>query len=311
MEKIPGFTLTEEGDITTEGASKKYADESYYDNQNNSDVEMIDEIINDEELPNLTEIVIGCWGDTMDSEEIQIIIDGIVESQNKGEGKFSHIKSLFFGDMTYEDCEVSWIVQGDYSKLWAAMPNLLKFGVRGSQELELGKIKHEKLREFDIICGGLGTDIIESIKDAKLPALERLTLYIGVEDYGFDGDIEDIKKLLEESDFPNLKHLGLEDSEMQDNVAEAVFNSKYISQIESLSLANGTLTDKGGQIILDKLKDYPNIKELNLHYNYLSDDMCEKLEELAEECGIKLDVDDSQEAEAYNGELWYSAMLTE
>ena len=313
MEKIPGFTLTEEGDIIAGEASKKYACEYAYDDddEDNNCEQLIKNIINDEELPNLNEIIIGLWGDAMDSEEIQIIIDGIVESQNKGEGKFSHIKSIFFGDMTYEDCEVSWIIQGDYSKLWAAMPNLEKFGVRGSQELELYDIKHEKLREFDIICGGLGSDVIESVKDAKLPALERLTLYIGIEDYGFDGDINDIKKLLDKSDFPNLKHLGLEDSEIQDEITEAVFNSKYISQIESLSLANGTLTDKGGQIILDKLKSYPNIKELNLHYNYLSEDMCEKLEELAEECGVKIDVDDSQEADEYNGELWYSAMLTE
>ncbi len=306
MGEIPGFTLTEDGAITTSGAFKKYEyDYDDYENQDNSGEEIIKEIINDEELPNLTEIVIGCWGEAMDSEEIQVIIDGIVESQKKEEGKFSHIKSIFFGDMTYEDCEVSWIVQGDYSKLWAAMPNLLKFGVRGSHELELGKIKHENLREFDIICGGLGSDVIESVKDAKLPALERLTLYIGSDEYGFDGDIDDIKKLLEESNFPNLKHLGLEDSEIQDDIAEAVFNSKYISQIESLSLANGTLTDEGGQIILDKLKDYQNIKELDLHYNYLSKDMCEKLKELAKECSIKINVSASRMV------TWCHPMLTE
>ena len=312
MEKIAGYTLDEEGDVIDGESSKRYEydyDDSAADGKNAS--VMVEEILNDGELPNLSEIIIGCWGGAWE-KDVQPLIDGIVESEVvKKQGKLSHIKSFFVGDMGMEECEVSWILQGDYSKLWAAMPNLEKFGVRGSTGLGLGKVEHENIREFDIVCGGLGEEVIASVRDAKLPALERLTLYIGIEDYGFYGSIEDIKKLLDESDFPNLKHLGLEDSEIQDDITEAVFNSKYISQVESLSLANGTLTDKGGQIILDKLKDYPNIKELDLHFNYLSSKMSKKLTKLAEECGVKINVNDSQEPEEYDGETWYYAMLTE
>ena len=36
--------------------------------------------------------------------------------------RFRHITKLFIGDMDYETCEVSWIIQGDYSRLWKAMP---------------------------------------------------------------------------------------------------------------------------------------------------------------------------------------------
>ena len=312
MERIAGYTLAEDGDVVDGALSKRYAYDygDYADDGKNAST-MVEEILNDEELPNLSEIIIGCWGGAWE-ENVQPLIDGIVESEVvKKQGKLSHIKSFFVGDMDMEDCEVSWILQGNYSKFWQAMPNLEKFGVRGSTDLTLGKIEHENIREFDIICGGLYTNVIESIRDAKLPALERLTLYIGIEDYGFMGDINDIKSLLDKSDFPNLKHLGLEDSEIQDEVAEAVFNSKYISQVESLSLANGTLTDKGGQIILDNLKNYPNIKELDLHFNYLSDGMCKKLTKLAEECGVKIDLSDLQEPEEYDGETWYYAMLTE
>lgn len=268
---------------------------------------MLEDIMGDEEFSSLEEILVGCWGEAWD-DSCQPLIDGIIENKDK----FSHIKSLYFGDMDYEDCEVSWIIQGDYSKLWGALPNLEKIIIKGSTDLELGEIVHDNLKELQIICGGLRKDLIESIQKAKLPNLESLTIYIGSDWYGFDGDISTIKTFLEESDFPKLTHLGVEDSEIQDEVAECVFGSKYMSQITSLSLANGTMTDKGGEHILAKLPDFPNIKELDLHYHYMSDDMVEKLEKLAEEKSIELDISEQEEAyDSGDGDLCYTAMLTE
>ena len=147
--------------------------------------------------------------------------------------------------------------------------------------------------------------------EASLPSLESLLLYIGVDSYGFDGDKDTIKSLLNDSDFPALKYLGLEDSEIQDDIAEIVFNCKYISQINTLDLANGSLTDKGGQLIADKIKDYPNIKKIDLHYHYMTDDIMDKLDDIADELDIDIDLDDDQEADEYDGEVYYDPMLTE
>lgn len=221
--------------------------------------------------------------------------------------KFSHIKSLFIGDMDFEECEVSWIVQGNYEKLFEAMPQLEKLTIKGSTGLSLGKVNAPNLRSFEIICGGLPQEVIQSIRDAKLPELEELRLYFGVEDYGFDGSIEDVKELLEQSDFPKLQILGLCDSEIQDEICEAVLASKYIKQIERLELSMGSLTDKGGQLLLDKLPEFPNIKELDLHYHYLSDEMMEKLENLP----IEVDIDEQNEPDEWDDEIYYYPMLTE
>ena len=267
---------------------------------------MLTDIMEDREFSSLEEIVIGCWGEAWD-ESCQPLIDGIIENKDK----FSNIKSLFFGDMDYEDCEVSWIIQGDYSKLWGALPNLEKLVIKGSTDLELGEIAHDNLKELQIICGGLGKDLIESVQKAKLPNLESLVLYIGSDCYGFDGDISTIKTFLEKSDFPKLTHLGVEDSEIQDEVAECVLDSKYMEQITSLSLANGTMTDKGGECILEKLPNFTNIKKLDLHYHYMSDKMVKKLEEFAKEQSIELDVSEQEEAYNSGDKLYYTAMLTE
>lgn len=279
-----------------------YTYEDFEDHNKNANT-MLEDIMNDTEFSSLEEIVVGSWGNAWD-DSIQPLIDGIVANKEK----FSHIKSLYMGDMDFEDCEVSWIIQANYSKLWAAMPQLEKLTIKGSTDLELGDIKHDNLQTLEIICGGLPSDIIQSIQKATLPSLQNLLLYIGVDEYGFDGNISTIKELLAQSDFSQLTQLGIMDSDIQDEIAEAVLNSKYIDQITILDLSMGCLTDKGGQLLLEQLPNHPNIKMLNLEYHFLSDEMMEKLERLE---GVDINIDDQQEADEYNGELYYYPMLTE
>ena len=281
-----------------------------YENDGKMAKDLFEEIMKDAEFADLEEIVIGPWGDPWGEGEedkekgVQAIVDGIVANKEK----FSHIKSLFLGDMDYEECEVSWIIQADYSKLWEAMPQLEKLVIKGSSELELGTIAHKNLKHLEIICGGLPTSVILSIQKASLPGLQKLLLYIGVDNYGFDGDISTIQTFLAESDFPQLTCLGLTDSEIQDEVAEAALDCKYISQITTLDLSMGTLTDKGGQMLFEKLPQYPNIKHLDLEYHFLSNDMMKQLKELPD---VEVNVSEQQKADRYDGEIYYYAMLTE
>lgn len=270
------------------------------DSEKNSE-DMIEEILASKRLPNIEELVVGCWGECYE-ESAQAIIDGIVEHKEQ----FQHIKSLYIGDMEMEECEVSWILQGDYSKLWDALPNLEKLTIKGSSGLVLGSICHEKLKELEIICGGLPKAVIQSIAKAHLPELTSLNLYLGVRDYGFDGGIKDINKLLENT-FPKLTKLGLVDSDMQDKIAEAVVKSSYMKQLTELSLSKGSLTDRGAAFLLEEVPKYPNLTVLDLEYHYMSCQMMIRLLELP----IKVNVDGQQESEEYDGEVYNYPMLTE
>ena len=286
--------------------SKKYVYEyEEYEEGDKSSKTMVDDILADPEFAELEEVVIGNWGNAWDVEDdgVQVIIDDIIENKDK----FTHIKSLFIGDMDFEECEVSWIIQGDYEKLFSAMPQLESLTIKGSTELTLGKVDTPNLQTLEIICGGLPKEVIQNIRDANLPALKSLTLYIGVEDYGFDGTIKDIEELLEKSNLPVLENLAIVDSEIQDEICKAVLDSKYMKQINRLELSMGTLTDKGGQLLLDKLPEFPNVKCLDVHYHYLSDRMIEKLEALP----IEINTDEQNEPDKWNDEIYYCPMLTE
>ncbi len=281
----------------------KFYSISYEEYDDGKGVEdLLKKILDDPDLPDLKELVIGSWGNAWE-DDCQELIDGIVKNAER----FSNIESLFFGDMGYEDCEVSWIIQGDYSKLWDALPQLKEFTVKGSMDLDLGKINHENLESLTVICGGLPVSVIESVQNAKLPKLKKLMLYIGSDGYGFDGDVDAIKELLAESDFPELTYLGITNSEIQDELIEVVLNSKYMGQISTLDLSMGTLTDKGGSLLLEKIPEWKNIKKLDLHYHFLSDEMAEKLE------GLPIEVDVSEGNGLCEDEDYYCmhAMLTE
>ena len=265
---------------------------------------MVGEILADPEFQNIDKLIIGDWGGAYE-DSCQALLDAIADNADK----FSHITSLFVGDMDYEECEISWIIQGDYSRIWEAMPQLKEITVKGSTDLKLGKIKHSNLESLTIICGGLGSDVIKEIEEAELPELKKLLVYIGSENYGFDGDADTVRSLLANSDFPELEYLGIADSEIQDELTAVVLDCKYIDSITTLDLSCGTITDKGGELLLKKLPELKNLKKLDLSYNYLSDEMKEKLTAAAP--AVEMDLSDSQEADEWDGELWYNAMVTE
>lgn len=278
-----------------------YSYEDYEDGEKGAHT-MTADILADPDFLALEELLIGDWGDAWE-KSCQPILDGIVEHADQ----FSHIRKLFLADMDYEECEVSWIIQGNYSKIWAALPNLNSLTIKGSTDLELGEICHEGLEELTIICGGLGTEVITAIQNAKLPNLKKLLLYIGVEDYGFEGNADTVKKLLEQADFPKLTYLGITDSEIQDELTKVVLESKFMGQLETLDLSLGTLTDQGGQLLLEEIPKWPNLKNLDVHYNYLSDEMAEKLNKLS----LTVDTSEQNEPDEYRGTVYMNAMLTE
>ncbi|MCI6580614.1 MAG: STM4015 family protein [Oscillospiraceae bacterium] len=283
---------------------KKYYHE-YEDYEDGKTAEtMVGEILADPEFQNIDKLIIGDWGGAYE-DSCQAVLDAIADNADK----FSHITSLFVGDMDYEECEISWIIQGDYSRIWEAMPQLKEITVKGSTDLKLGKIKHSNLESLTIICGGLGSDVIKEIEEAELPELKKLLVYIGSENYGFDGDADTVRSLLANSDFPELEYLGIADSEIQDELTAVVLDCKYIDSITTLDLSCGTITDKGGELLLKKLPELKNLKKLGLSYNYLSDEMKEKLTAAAP--AVEMDLSDSQEADEWDGELWYNAMVTE
>jgi hypothetical protein len=246
----------------------------------------------------LESLIIGDWGQAYENSP-QEFKDTLIELAPS----FPALKQLFIGDMESEECEVSWIIQTNLAPILQAFPNLTSFVIKGSSGLELEPLRHSKLEELIIICGGLPKNVLFDIATAELPELRKLELYLGVVDYGFDGSLEDVQPLLEKGRFPKLEYLGLKNSEIQDEIAKAAAEAPILEQLQVLDFSEGTLSDEGAEALLasDKIKQ---LKHLNLSYHYMTDEMMLRWNQ----SGMSVDVSDQQESDE---EDWRFPMLTE
>jgi hypothetical protein len=202
----------------------------------------------------------------------------VVQLLASAQAKLPNLRGIFLGDIISEENEISWIVQSDVSPLLAAYPHLEHLRLRGTSELSLGgRLQHEKLKSLTLETGGMPPQVFKEVLASQLPALESLELWLGTPGYGGDVSVQEVAPLLSGQLFPALKHLGLRDSEIVDELAAALAAAPILRRLESLDLSLGTLSDKGGQALLNN-PALKNLKRLDLHYHYLSKDMMKALQ---------------------------------
>ena len=117
---------------------------------------------------------------------------------------------------------------------------------------------------------------------------------MGVDNYGFDGSIQDIIPFTKKENFPNLKYLGLKNSDIEDEICEAVLAGDILPQLEILDLSYGTLGNKGVNMLLANIDKISHLKELNIHYNYAAEDILKQLQGELEKAGVKSHCDQGE-----------------
>ena len=217
-------------------------------------------------------IIIGAYAGDDSSATSQSIVELLVSLR----AKFPQLKGLFLGDIICEENEVSWIRQSDVSSLFAAYPNLKHFRVRGTDNLSLGKVRHENLLSLVVETGGMPRTLVEEITQCEFPKLEHLELWLGTDGYGWDGSLTDILPFLDSAKYPNLKYLGLRNSDIEDEIAAAVVRSSILPQLEVLDLSLGVLSDEGAKALLLS-DDLGHLEKLDLRHHYISPELQEQL----------------------------------
>jgi uncharacterized protein (TIGR02996 family) len=158
--------------------------------------------------------------------------------------------------------------------------------VRGLRELtiemgslDLGTIDLPALRSLEIVTGGLTSANLESIGSASWPHLEKLSLCIGEtdNDYGCNVQLEDIEKLLARDCFGRVRHLGLANASLADEIAGLLPQTKILAQLETLDLSRGTFGDVGARAILDNAAAFRHLKEIDLTHNYVGAELAAEL----------------------------------
>jgi hypothetical protein len=250
-------------------------------------------LLADPKVGELEALVVGAWGEVAGGDSSAPVVEALAAARDKLRG----LRHLFFGDITMEESEISWINQSDVSPLLEAYPQLEHLTIRGGQSFSLGSPRHAGLRELVIQAGGLPAQVLREIAAGDLPDLEHLELWLGEEDYGGDATIDDVTPLLKGDRFPRLKFLGLKNSEIQDEIAAAVARSPVLARLEVLDLSMGTLGDDGARALLAS-PAAQDLEKLDIHHHFVSEELVEALERL----GIEVNADDPQTPHEFRGE---------
>ncbi|MEU1184420.1 STM4015 family protein [Streptomyces sp. NPDC005820] len=210
--------------------------------------------------------------------------------------RLTGLEALYLADLNFEESELSWIVQGDVSPFLEAYPRLRELAVRGSNGgygdepgVRFGPLRHEHLRVLRFENGGLPAEVLHGLAASELPALEHLDLWLGAEDYGRTATLQDLAPVLDGSGLPALRRLGLQNADIQDEVAAAVASAPVVARLTALHLGRGILTDTGAEALLAG-QPLVHLEELDLHHHYLSDEMAGRIQQALEPQGVRVDV---------------------
>jgi hypothetical protein len=244
----------------------------------------------------VTALVIGEWGYASDG--------GLYQAANllvKHADALPNLRSLFFGDITFDECELSWISQPGLAPLVAAFPRLEELTVKGADGMEgqlgLHVPSHTGLRSLTLESGGLPGRVVREVASSGLPALEHLELWLGMEEYGGSTSPQDLAPVLSGEAFPRLRYLGVRNAEHWTEWVPVLAGAPVVKRLEALDLSLGILTDQGARELVDRAEAFFGLRKLDLHYHFLSEGMVERVRAAFAGTGVELDLDVGRDEE--------------
>lgn len=221
--------------------------------------------------------------------------------------RLTALEALFVGDIAYEENEISWIEQFELGALVGVFPKLKHFKVRGGNGLGLAGMTSQTLEALIVETGGLDRGVVAQIAAAKLPELRHLEVWTGSSEYGADVSLEDMMPLVVGTaypemryPFPKLKRLGLVNSELADELAEALRDAPIVGQLDVLDLSRGILTSRGAAALLESDK-VAGLKTLILDNTFVTQDDVERLEAK----GLTVSAEQLREADEDGDDVYY------
>ncbi|GAA2252361.1 hypothetical protein GCM10010145_20110 [Streptomyces ruber] len=245
-------------------------------------------------------LIVGVWGEAYEGGP-----EGVIEALVKAHGQLPALRALFLGDITVEESEISWIAQGDVTPLLETFGDLAELGVRGGHDLRLNAVRHDRLRTLRVETGGMPAEAVRGVAASELPALEHLDLWLGTSEYGGDAEVTDLEPILAGTRLPALKHLALRNSEMQDDICAALAAAPVVARLDVLDVSMGVLTDDGAAALLTG-QPLTHLKTLDMHYNFLGEEMRARLRDTLEPAGVRVDTDpdDAESDDDGDGDVW-------
>lgn len=164
--------------------------------------------------------------------------------------------------------DISWTQFGDLSIANAGLAHIETLAIAAGR-VTLGAIDLPKLRELEIVCGGLPGHVLDSLANANWPMLEDLDVYLGTQEYSGTCTEDGVRALLR-ANLPAVRGLAIANCEFGDALAGLVARAPVVKQLCRLDLSRGTMGDDGARVILEHANRFAHLDVLDLTENYLS-----------------------------------------
>ncbi len=206
-------------------------------------------------------LLVGAWPESWDQS-------APVRAMAEAAPRFPALTHLFWGEMTWEECEISWIQQANLDDLVAAYGNqLTELVVRGGTNLVINPFTSPTLSNLVIETGGLDGGVVAAIARSHLPALRHLGLWLGTPEYGaLIGGLE-IAELARGTATPRLEYLGLKNSADPLRDLRALVGSPLLARLRILDLSKGVLGDECVAVLANP--SFRHLAHLDLTHHYL------------------------------------------
>ncbi|MFI1379395.1 STM4015 family protein [Embleya sp. NPDC020886] len=255
--------------------------------------DLYDHFVANVDTTRVTALIVGAWD--VDLSQPNPLIERLIRDADR----FPALRRLFLGDAVQEEAEISWIGIGPWTEVLEAFPSLEELVIRGSENALQDPtaaaapvpppVRHEHLRRLRFESGGLSARIVRAVGLSDLPALESLELWLGVRDYDGDTTVDDLAELLSGTRVPGLRHLGLMNSEIQDEIAAALASAAVTARLESLDLSMGTLGNEGGEALLQG-QPLGHLRKLTIDHHFLDDPVAERLRDSLRASGVAVEI---------------------
>ena len=162
---------------------------------------------------------------------------------------------------------------GDFGKLdrlWPAVPRLERILFSGGW-MDLGTLALPELRDFELRQSSLRRVNLDSLIAARMPKLERLSLWCGaydnhLPDAHHDYSPADLKQVLER--FPGLRSVGLVSTMETHAIADMVLGCEL--DLTELDLSGGVLEDADLAQLMRHRARLARLDSLDLRFNLMS-----------------------------------------
>lgn len=218
--------------------------------------------------------------------DLQALILQINNTETDSSQKYNYIVDLLFDAcddlknlkaLSIKDDTTSMPL-GDVSALLKVYPKLEILQINNGFNLDFSPIRHTNLKTLIINTRDLGSKTIQQIYKLELPELEYIDIGFGY-DYNTDKpNTPAIAPILSSSFFPKLRYLGIRNGKDYNKLASAIVRSPLVNRLLGLDISNGTLGDKGAEVLYNcySSRTINNLLTLNVSHNYLSSNMVTK-----------------------------------